>query len=305
MPIKDLVPAHDERHQLDAGRPDVRESVVWVLPLPEHGLGLVAYTWVDAFGKAGTAGIAFGPRLAEPVFERFDDIAVPGEMGFDDWQAGPMHFAHIEPLHSSRIHYYGERLRTEFTFESTHQPYAYSSHAEPFPLYYADDRFEQSGRARGTIRIDGDEIAIDGFCHRDHSWGARVWGGTLHYKWLNFLTDSASVHVMDLQGFGRTTVRGYVNRDGATAEILDASFDYDLDDDFFHRRLAATFRDDAGRTTSVRMTTPAAELAYPISPHLTLIDIVGVAEIEGEEGACYAEMAWPPEYLERNRNDGG
>lgn len=301
MPIKELVPTHDERHRLDPARPDVRESVVWVLPLPEHGLGLVAYTWVDAFGKAGTAGIAFGPRLGDAVFERVDDIPVPDEMGFDDWHAGPMRFGHLEPLHSSRIDYQGERLGMEFTFASSHPPYAYSSHAEPFPLYYADDRFEQSGRARGTVRLDGEEIPFDGFCHRDHSWGARVWGGTLHYKWLNFLTDGASVHVMDLQGYGRTTVRGYVNRDGTTAEIVDAAFDYDLDDgDFFHRRLAATFQDDAGRTTTVRITKATAELAYPISPHLTLMDIVGEAEIEGQQGVTYAEMAWPPEYLERN-----
>lgn len=49
------------------------------------------------------------------------------------------------------------------------------------------------------------------------------------------------------------------------------------------------------------MTSPAAELAYPISSHLTLIDIIGACEVEGEEGACYVEMSWPPEYLERNR----
>lgn len=300
MPIKDLAPAHDERHRLDPDRPNVRESVVWVLPLVAQELGLVAYTWVDAHGRAGAAGIAFGPRLASPIFERVDDVPVPDDMGFDDWEAGPMRFGHLEPLRSSRIDYRGARLAMDFTFTSTHRPYAYSSHVEPFPLYYADERLEQSGRVQGTITVDGETLEVDGVGHRDHSWGARVWGGTLHYKWMNFLTDRSSVHVMDLQGYGRTSVRGYVDRDGTTAEILDAAFDYELDDELVHRHLRATFRDDAGRTTSVRMTSSAAELTYPISPHLTLIDVVGAAEVEGVAGVAYAEMTWPPEYLARN-----
>ena len=147
MPIKDLTPADDGRHTLDPNRALMRESLVWVVPLATEGLGLVAYTWVDAFGKAGTAGIAFGPRLRSPIFERFDDIPVPNDLTFDSWKAGPVHIAHREPLRSAVIGYTGERLNLDFTFEAIHPPYAYSSHAEPFPRYYADDRYEQGGRA--------------------------------------------------------------------------------------------------------------------------------------------------------------
>ena len=300
MPIRTLAPGDDARHVLDPSRPFMRESLVWVVPLADEGLGLVAYTWVDAFGKAGTAGIAFGPRLDKPVFERFDDMPVPDSMTFDDWRAGPLRASLRQPLLSADVGYDGERMAMDLTFEAAHPPYAYSSHAEPFPRYYADDRFEQGGRAKGTVRLDGEEIAFDAFCHRDHSWGARAWAGTLHYKWINFLADDTSVHVMDLQGFGRRDVRGYVHKEGQTAEILESAFDYDLDEDFFHRRLAATFVDDAGRTTTVRMVTPTAELAYPISPRLTLMDVVGHGEVDGRQAVGYAEMAWPPDYLATN-----
>lgn len=308
MPVKQLTSADDARHVLDPNRALVRESLVWVIPLTE-GLGLVAYTWVDAFGKAGTAGIAFGPRLRTPIFERFDDIPVPDDMTFDDWRAGPVRVAHREPLYRADIGYAGERLSLDFTFEAAHPPYAYSSHPDPFPAYYADDRFEQGGRARGTARVDGEEIVFDAFCHRDHSWGARNWGGTLHYKWINFLAErdgqGVSVHVMDLHGYGRTHARGYVHKDGHTAEIRAAYFDYDLDDDFYHRRFAARFTDDAGRDTEVRLLRPTAEIHYPISPRLTLFDIVGPGTIDGIEGACYAEMAWPPDYLDANPDGEG
>lgn len=300
MPIVTLQPKHEARKALDPAREANRDSAVWVIPLTAEGLGFVAYTWVDAFGKAGAAGIAFGPRLETPIFERLDDISIPREMTFGDWQAGPMAFSQVDSLKTQRIDYDGERLGMSFTFEAVHPPYAFSSHPEPFPSWFADDRFEQSGRASGTVRVDGETFEIEAPCHRDRSWGARKWECVSHYKWLNFLADDAAVHVMDLHGFGRSHVRGYVFRDGQLAEIVHADFDYELDEQLIHRKLAVTLTDDAGRTTHVRMTSVDAELTYPISPYLTLVDLIGGAEIEGVKGECYVEMAWPPEYLAHN-----
>lgn len=304
MPVKTLSPADDARHQLDPERPFMRESLAWVIPLADEGLGLIAYTWMNAFGSAGAFGVAFGPRLDEPIFVHPEEVQVPDAMAFDDWKVGPLHASLHEPLRSGDVSFDSDRLAMDFTFEAIHPPYAFSSHPEPFPTYYADDRFEQGGRVKGTVRIDGDTITLDGFAHRDHSWGARAWAGTLHYKWLNFLADDAAVHVMDLQSFGRSHVRGYVHRDGALAEIVHATFDYDLDPDFFHRRLAATFTDDAGRETSVRMLDATAEINYPISPRLSLLDLVGHAEVDGRPGVGWTEMSWAPEYIGTNVEEG-
>lgn len=306
MPVRELDAAHDERHRLDPNRELMRESLPWVIPLPDEGLGVIAYTWVDAHGQAGAFGMAFGPELGEPIFEKVDGIAVPEQMQFDDWSVGPLRFGHLEPLHSTKVSYQGERLEMDFTFESIHRPYAFSSHPDGFPSYWADDRFEQSGRARGTLVVNGREIAVDGPAHRDHSFGARAWAATTHYKWFNFLGEDAAIHVFDLQGYGRQAVRGYVHRDGHTAEILGADFDYELDpSDFFHRTLSARFDDDAGRSTTARLVSPSAELDYKISPRLELLDIVGHAEIEDTPAVAFVEMAWPPDYLEANRRAGG
>lgn len=124
------------------------------------------------------------------------------------------------------------------TFEERHALYAYASHPDGFPAFFADERYEQGGRARGTLHVAGEAIAFDAQCQRDHSWGARDWGAITHYKWLNFLSPSCAIHVMELQGLGRTALRGYVHADGLTAEIVDARFAYDFDDGFTHRNLA-------------------------------------------------------------------
>jgi hypothetical protein len=307
MPITPLDPSADRRHPLDSGRTDEREGVVWVIALPEHELALVAYSWVSSAGKAGVLALAYGPRAGGTLFERVDDIAVPDDQRFSDWTAGPLRFAMQEPgddgspSGSSDVHYAGDRISMDFTFEVLHAPYSYAQHPEPFPEWYADDRIEQGGRAKGTVVIDGETIEFDGFAHRDHSWGVRTWEKCSHYKWLNFLADGTSVHVMDVQGLGRSDVRGYVHRDGDTAQIVDAVFDYDLDDeDFFHRRLVVTLTDDSGRTTTARVTSAKAEARYPVSPTVQLLDIVGDCEIEGQEGVCYVEMGWGQEYVSVN-----
>lgn len=302
MPITPPDPSTDRRHALDPARKDDREATVWVMALPEHQLGLVAYTWVDAFGQAGAMAVAFGPRFPETLFERYDGLPVADDATYEDWTAGDrIRFAMSEPQGTSEVHYAGERVTMDFTFEPLHVPYSYAQHPEPFPAWYADDRLEQGGRARGTATIDGERIAFDGFAHRDHSWGARTWGAVSHYKWLNFLAGDTSIHVMDTQGFGHSTVRGYVHRDGVTAEITDAVFDYDLDErDFFHRRLEVTLTDDTGRITRARLTSSDAEATYPVSPTVQLVDVVGTCEIEGRPGVSYAEMGWATQYLATN-----
>jgi ribosomal protein L35AE/L33A len=287
----------DERHSLDPARPHNRESLVWVLSLPEHEVGAVAYTWVDAHGAAGAAGIAFGPQLDGPVFERVDGVPVPESGSFEKWQVQALTISHGGPERDARISYAGERMQLEMQFTPMGVPYAYTSHPKGFPAYFADERLEQGGTGKGTIVLDGQSLEFDGFCHRDHSWGARDWGSCYHYKWLNFLADDTSVHVMDLQGLGRSDIRGYVHRGGETSGIVSATFEYELEAQLVHRALAAELTDSSGRTTRVSMVDSRADITYPIDPSLTLVDVIGAAQIEGVDGVGYVEMAWSPEYL--------
>ena len=51
-------------------------------------------------------------------------------------------------------------MRLTMDFSPVGVPYAYSSHADPFPSYFADERLEQGGTARGTLVVDGRQIAF-------------------------------------------------------------------------------------------------------------------------------------------------
>jgi hypothetical protein len=43
---------------------------------------------------------------------------------------------------------------------------------------------EASGRARGRMRVGDEKSDVDGWYHRDHSWGPRDWARILGHRWV-------------------------------------------------------------------------------------------------------------------------
>src|SRR3546814_3658943 len=85
-PDMDVDVVHDGRHVL----PDVamgRESIPYIVVLPEHRIAFFTYTWVSKDSVAGAALAVFGPGVGdEPIQQRLADRPVSPDMGFDDWR---------------------------------------------------------------------------------------------------------------------------------------------------------------------------------------------------------------------------
>lgn len=192
----------EDRHRLEPGGLD-RESLVWTVPLPELGLAVVAYTWVDGRDRAGAAAIVFGSAVGEQIFEIVDGIDVGAEASFTDWSVGPLHVA-TGPSGSWDVRYRGDEVDITLTFAGSHPDYPYSNHPRGCPSFFAADRVEQTGRVTGTARIRDRTVAIDALGQRDHSWGTRDWAAMTHMKWLNVMTPDAAVHLVELQALGQT-----------------------------------------------------------------------------------------------------
>src|SRR3546814_1522949 len=67
-PDMDVDVVHDGRHVL----PDVamgRESIPYIVVLPEHRIAFFTYTWVSKDSVAGAALAVFGPRSEEHTSE--------------------------------------------------------------------------------------------------------------------------------------------------------------------------------------------------------------------------------------------
>jgi hypothetical protein len=299
VPVLD--PVHHERHRLTPHHA-ARESLAYLLQLPEEGLGGYFYTWVNAESLAGAVLCLYGPGVGDaPVYESVDGVPIPPDQPFTDWRVGPLTLAHGERAHGR---FAGDAASIEFSFEPIHPPYNYASHPDgPLP-WMANDRYEQSGRWQGALRLHAREISFDVISHRDHSWGIRDWGACQHYRWLeaNAGPDVSLQFTQDCV-LGHSNVRGYVYRDGAMAQITAVDCDYELDAEMIHTSFEAVVADDAGRTTSVSGRT-YAHMDFPAPPITTVVVCSTTLQIEGRPGRGQLDLLWTNDYLAHVREHG-
>lgn len=289
---------HDDRHRLRP--PHGREACAFMFQLPEEGFAGFLYPWVNNQGMAGSAVCLFGPSIAEPIKERFDEVAVPDSMTFRHWDVRGLTMKLGEPHRMVDLSFRGERVQIEAHYDAIHPPYAFSSHEDGCPSYYADDRTEQHGRLTGTMTVDGRTIELDGFMQRDHSWGTRIWGLNQHYKWFHATTAEAGVHFFEMQSFGRSLLRGYVFKDGRMAEIRSVAYDFIYDKNMHHDAINVTATDSAGRETRIECTV-FAKFQYDADPMIVLNEGGTMLTIDGISGTGWCEFCWNRNYYDYAR----
>ena len=293
---------NDGRHRLNPAIASDRESIPVLVHLPEEGIALFSYTWVNSAGEAGAVIYLFGPGVGpEPVVVGMADRPVPDDMDFSDWNIDGFSMKHDLKFGKCVTRFANDRIKLDYTLEGSHPPYAYSANAKGCPPYCADDRIEQSGRAWGVLELDGRRIEFDTTGHRDHSWGTRDWKAFQTYRWFQGQAGpDVSVHFWNLNALGRTELFGYVFKDGLMAEVTDLSYDLTFGDQFKQKRLTATLTDEAGRTTTVEADFYAHAPLIP-SPDITLTEAAARAVIDGKPGVGWLEVAMQTEYLEHIR----
>jgi hypothetical protein len=83
---------------------------------------------------------------------------------------------------------------------------------------FAAHHYETSGIVQGTFRLGERTHQIDGFCHRDHSWGTRLWKDALaSHRWISgvFGPDLAFGSIVWNGPDGSLARGGYIVRDGS------------------------------------------------------------------------------------------
>lgn len=295
-----LDPKHDGRHALE-DKPLERESMPYIISLPEHGIATCFYTWVTKDHKAGALFVVTGPGVGdEPIIEAVDDIDVGPSADFDDWTVGPVHISHALDLWNARLVGTGQRIALDATFTAIHPAYAYGVDSRGCPPFAATDRLEQSGRVRGTVTVDGRTYEFDTTGARDHSWGTRDWDHAQHWKWLHAQTQDTAVHFWQIFVAGEVELRGYVVRDGETSEVRDLDVAFTLDDQARQQTITATVTDALGRTATVTGEY-FAWFHLPPVPTCTLVEGGMRAEIDGVPGSGWSEFMWTTSYLEHLR----
>jgi hypothetical protein len=290
--------AHDGRHQL-GDRPLARESIPYIVVLPEEQIAFFTYTWVSKDSVAGAALALFGPGVGSaPIQQRLADRPVPAEMNFDRWEIEGFSLQHDLKFDRAHVRWHNPAATVDFSFEASHPPYAYGSHPQGCPPYAADNRIEQSGRVKGMLSLGKREIAFDATGHRDHSWGTRDWFAMQHYEWfVGQVGNDVSVHFWHIQALGRTEIRGYVFKEGVLAAVARVEVEIEFDKDYWQRRYTAKITDEAGRHTTMTTEVFGHYTLLP-DPGFHLRESGGRATIDGRQGVGWMEIAWPTSYLE-------
>lgn len=88
---------------------------------------------------------------------------------------------------------------------------------------FAKNHYETSGAITGSLTLDGEQFAVDGLFHRDHSWGTRLPSTLLSHRWVSGTVGpqlsfgSIVWHAQD----GSFVKTGYVVRDGEVTLAAD------------------------------------------------------------------------------------
>ena len=293
--IPSLLQAKDDfRHRLSGEFG--RESLAYVVPLPEEGLGLIAYTWVNAASEAGYAVFVWD-KDEVVAFESTDAVAM-GDADFDDWRIGGLRVTQTDALRSFDLQHHGNEISFELAADAISPAFAYGDHPLGTPRFMADQRWEQSLLAKGRLQLGSRSIEIDGAMARDHSWGRRDWHYAQHWKWIHVIEDERNaLHFWELFVRGRREVRGYVVRDGVMTVVATADVDSKLTAQGVQERVWGTVTDACGVETRFEVDI-ACVWNFRVHPGWALCESAAWATFEGRRARAHAEFAWPQSYLD-------
>jgi hypothetical protein len=300
-----LEPRDDLRHPLPAG-PHARESLFYNLLLPDEGLMVFFYTWVDASNDAGHLFAVVGDRDERLAFSAADGVPV-GARDFDDWEVDGLGVRHSQLLETAQLDFAADGVAYHATFEALHEPFSYRDNEDGCPSFLATDRFEQSGRVHGTLTLGQREIAFDTTAHRDHSWGDRDWDSFQDWKWISAQAgDGLTLNVLLMHARGETTHHGYVYRDGAVVPVVDIRAKADYGPNWWQTGGTVAIRDAAGGATLVTAERFAL-FRFEAGERIVLHEAGCAGTIDGTPGLVHFEAGWDRSYvaMQAARANGG
>jgi hypothetical protein len=291
-----LEPQDDFRHPLP-DRPHARESLFYNLLLPDEGLLVMFYTWVDGQDRAGHLFAVAGDDNERLAFSAVDGVP-SGARDFSDWEVEGLSVRHSEALRTAELAFAGDGVTYRATFTALHEPFSYRDNEDGCPDFLADDRFEQSGRVIGELTIGDRRIAFDTTAHRDHSWGTRDWDTIQDWKWISAQAqDGVTFNAMLLHARGENWHCGYVSRGGRLSPIVDVRVKAAYDENWWQTGGEIVLRDAGGGVVMVSAERFAL-FRFEAGEHIVLHEAACTGTIDGVPALVHLEAGWERSYAE-------
>ncbi len=274
--IGNLVPEDDYTHELGP-EPNFNESMYFNFFDPAQTIG--GFVRLGNRANEGQAEMTVCIYLQDGrVLFSFKRAEISHNDAFD---AGGLRFEVIEPAQKLRTVYKGgvielqnpkelsdpgrafkESPRRKISLDLTHDacgPMYGDSHSDREDGKAAENQFakahyEQHMRVSGTIDLGDQQVAIEGYGLRDHSWGPRYWQAIEQYEWLtmNFGPDLGAM-VTCIQVAGEEPRHGgVIVRNGELVNITRADIDAEYEDNgLYHRSVRAKIETEDGETHEI------------------------------------------------------
>jgi hypothetical protein len=256
--------------------------------------------WIDGRGVAGRQVAVYVPDRERNIIHNAYDIDLGQDSDLNDWRCEGLRIRHSEPLEVAELTYASDEVDLDYRFTARHRPFSYRENPGGCPHWMARNRFEQSGRASGTLRVNDRVIPFnDVWAHRDHSWGRRNWNWVHHWKWVVAGVPSGTeLNAMFHVARGEFGVNGHVLRAGQPVAFTDGRARASYDDDMSQARLEAELTDSAGGVTHLVMDRFAI-FHLPFGSDSLLSEAACRVTIDGEPGVGQFETLWPRCYIKR------
>jgi len=294
-----IVETDDLRHRVADGI-KTRDSLFWNLILPDEQIAVQLYIWTDGRGVSGRQVAVYAPDREKNIVLSASDIDLGPDSDLDEWQCAGLCVRQPESLRTAELSFEGEGITLDYRFNAAHRPFSYHENPSACPPWMASNRYEQSGRASGTLTVGNRAITFgDVWAHRDHSWGRRNWNAVHHWKWVVAgVPSGTTLNAMFHIAFGEPGINGYVVRDGEPVAIVDGRCHAAYDSDMSQSRLEADLTDARGVVTHLEMERFAI-FKLPFGSDTLLSEAACRVTIDGEPGAGQFETLWPQGYVQR------
>ncbi|MES2481289.1 MAG: hypothetical protein V4609_04755 [Pseudomonadota bacterium] len=135
----------------------------------------------------------------------------------------------LEPLRRYQLAYEdGERLKLDLQFDAVMAPMPLHSKTSAFGGL---GHFDQFGRVRGQVVVNGETLVIDSLSMRDRSWGPRPEHRPKRSTYVTGMADENTGFLLmsDPQRPGEPMTHGFLLRDGQAAHLVSGSRNGDYD----------------------------------------------------------------------------
>jgi hypothetical protein len=114
--------------------------------------------------------------------------------------------------------------------------------------------FEQMGRAKGTIELQGETLAVDCYALRDSSWGVRQMDGVKRGSYFWAIADDDTAFHAQVMGEGDSmrVVGGFLKLDGVTSSLVGGQRIVTETGEVTPRHFDLTLEDETGRSLALK-----------------------------------------------------